>query len=56
LIAPVTMVARFHAGWPVRWLRASGKSATSTELRTSECALTSSDELRANLTSDNPIS
>lgn len=56
LTAPVIMVARFHAGWQVRWLRAFGRSATSTELRTSKCAQTSSDELRINLRSDNPIS
>lgn len=38
LTTPVTTVARFHEGWPVRWLKPSGKSATSTELRTSECS------------------
>lgn len=32
----VTTGARSHAGWPVRWWSASGKSAISTELRTSE--------------------
>lgn len=43
LTAPVITVARFHAGWQVRWLRAFGRSVTSTELRTSKCAQSKSE-------------